>query len=213
MKKLSGKKAIVTVGPTIERIDPVRYISNFSSGKQGYAIAGALADNGAEVILIAANVKLDEPKNMAKIVRVESAAEMLSACEENLPCDIAVFSAAVCDFRVENISAQKIKKKPGEDRMTISLVKNPDILATIGNHKNRPGLVIGFAAETENLIDNAKAKLVNKNCDFILANDISKNVFGQDENQMVCVSRNHIEEWPRMSKNMVAERIVEIIFK
>src|SRR5262249_10932852 len=169
---LAGKRILVTSGPTNEPIDPVRYIANRSSGKQGHAIAAAAAAAGADVVLVSGPVNLPDPPGL-KIVKVETAREMLKAVEQALPADVAVFAAAVADWRAEHSSDNKIKKQPGQTP-TLKLTENPDILATIAHRKTeRPKLVIGFAAETDDLIANAKAKLAKKGCDWILANDVS----------------------------------------
>ncbi len=207
---LSNFKAIVTAGATIEAIDPVRFISNRSSGKQGYAIAEALAGAGAQVTLIS-GAALPAPANV-KLLRITSAQEMLEACEKSLPADIAVFTAAVSDFRPESTAGNKIKKKPGAAAPVLKLAENPDILKTISNHKKRPNLVIGFAAETENLEKNAKEKLARKNCDWILANDVSDGkVFDSDMNEILFVSAKENESWGSMSKQSVAQKLVEKI--
>ncbi len=203
-------KAIVTSGPTRERLDPVRYISNYSSGKQGHAIAAALAKKGFEVTLISGHVNLPEIVGV-KVIHVESAVEMLEACEKSLPVNVAIFAAAVSDWRAEKISPHKLKKEDGEDIQQITLVKNPDILATISRHKKRPKLVIGFAAETENLVENSVKKLHSKGCDWILANDVGQGVFGKDDNQITLISKIGIEPWPKMSKKEVAEKLVATI--
>ncbi len=207
---LAGKKALVTAGATIEEIDPVRFISNKSSGKQGYAIAEALALAGADVILVS-GASLPVPSNV-KIVKISSAQEMLEACEKSLPVDIAVFTAAVSDFRPQDTSKSKIKKKPGAAAPILKLTENPDILKTISTHKKRPQLVIGFAAETENLENNAREKLARKKCDWILANDVSGGkVFDSDMNEILFVSANKNENWGRISKQSVAQKLVEKI--
>lgn len=200
-------KAIVTSGPTRERIDPVRYISNDSSGKQGYAIADALAKNGVEVVLISGIVNIVAPDNV-KLIKIETAHQMLAACEAELPADVAVFAAAVCDWRVENIAPNKLKKTDKTDNLTLNLIKNPDILANISSHTNRPKLVVGFAAETENLLENASCKLQKKGCDWIVANDVSQGVFGSDNNKITLLTKNSHEEWDKMSKEEVAARLV-----
>lgn len=200
-------KVIVTAGPTHEPIDPVRFIGNRSSGKQGYAIAKSLHDAGLDVTLISGpTCLLDIPG--VKMTRIETAKEMLQATQNALPADIAICVAAVADWAPE-FSDQKIKKGTSEPQ--IKLTQNPDILKTISNHENRPKLVIGFAAETENLLDNAKAKLAKKSCDWILANNVSQNVFGQDENHVYLVSEAKTEDWQSMSKTAIAEKLVEEI--
>ena len=208
---LVGKTAIVTAGATIEAIDPVRYLSNHSSGKQGYAVATALAAAGASVTLVSGPTALDAPHNVT-FVKVATAQEMLVAVEKNLPVDIGVFTAAVADFRPENIAENKIKKTPGKTAPSLQLVENPDILKTISNHAKRPKLVIGFAAETEDLEKNAAEKLKTKNCDWILANDVyGGKVFSQDTTEILFVTADKQEKWGKMSKQDVAHKLVENI--
>ncbi len=208
---LHNRTAIVTAGATREAIDPVRFLSNNSSGKQGYAIAEALADSGVRVTLISGQAAIAAPAN-ATLIKVTNAQEMLAAVEKTLPTDIAVFTAAVADFRPQKIAKSKIKKKSGEAAPVLQLVENPDILKTISNHKKRPKLVIGFAAETENLEKNAKDKRKNKNCDWILANDVSGGkVFEQDNTDILFVSEQKSESWGEMSKQEVAKKLVEKI--
>ncbi len=206
---LSGRHVIVTSGPTHEPIDPVRYIANRSSGRQGHAIAAALAGLGARVTLVSGPVTVPDPADVT-VVRVESAREMLDACQSALPADAAVFAAAVADWRVANASDGKIKKRPGVAAPTLELVPNPDILATIaaaGPH--RPRVVVGFAAETDDLLANAQAKLVRKNADFIVANDVSPEtgIMGGTENAVHLISASGVEEWPRLAKHEVAQRL------
>ena len=206
---LSGKRALVTSGPTHEPIDPVRYIANRSSGKQGHAIAAALAKLGAETVLVSGPTHEPDPLGV-RTVHIETAAEMLAACEANLPVDIAVCAAAVADWRVAELGGQKLKKEAGKEPPALKLATNPDILATLSAAgTKRPRLVIGFAAETEKLIEHAKAKLTRKGCDWILANDVSpaNNVFGGDSNHVHLVSAQGSEEWPRLSKLDVAARL------
>lgn len=189
-KPLAGKKVVITAGPTKEAIDPVRFISNHSSGKMGYAIADAASNLGAEVVLISGPVSIPAPTSV-KLVNVISAEDMLSATENHIPhCDIFISCAAVADFRCKNISEQKIKKTGDTDSMTIELVKNPDILSTVGHLSNRPGLVVGFAAETQNVEENALKKLKSKNADMIIANNVSdKSVgFNSDNNSITIYS-------------------------
>ena len=207
---LKGKHVLVTAGPTHEPIDPVRYIANRSSGKQGYAIAEAAASAGAVVTLISGPVNLAAPRNV-NIINVESARDMLAAVERALPADIAVFAAAVADWRVANAGEQKIKKKPGQATPELSLTENPDILSTIAHRTSgRPGLVIGFAAETENVEANAKSKLARKGCDWILANDVSPGtgVMGGDNNTIQLVTPSGTELWPPQSKENVAAMLI-----
>ena len=208
--RLAGRRVLVTSGPTHEPIDPVRYIANRSSGKQGHAIAAAAAAAGADVTLVSGPVQVPDPQGV-RIVKVESAREMLDAVERALPADVAIFVAAVADWRVANAAQQKLKKKPGKSTPELPLVENPDILATIAKRKSqRPKLVIGFAAETENIAANAKAKLAKKGCDWILANDVSpqSGVMGGDRNMITLVRASGMETWPPQSKEEVAFRLV-----
>ena len=206
---LAGRHVIVTSGPTHEPIDPVRYIANRSSGRQGHAIAGALASLGARVTLVSGPVTVPDPAGVA-VVRVETAREMLDACVNALPADAAVFAAAVADWRVANASDGKIKKKAGAAAPTFELVPNPDILATIAAAgPRRPRVVVGFAAETSDLLANAGEKLVRKNADFIVANDVSPEtgIMGGLENAVHLISASGVEEWPRLAKDAVARRL------
>lgn len=205
---LSGRHALVTSGPTFEAIDPVRFIGNRSSGKQGHAIAGALARLGARVTLVSGPVALADPDGVS-VRRVESADQMLAACLAALPADIAVCAAAVADWKVAAIAGQKLKKVKGGDPPSLALTANPDILATLGHHAQRPKLVIGFAAETEKLIDHARAKLQAKGCDLILANDVSaeRGIFGGDRNEVHLVGKHETVAWPPMSKIEIADRL------
>jgi phosphopantothenoylcysteine decarboxylase/phosphopantothenate--cysteine ligase len=209
---LSGKRVLVTSGPTHEPIDPVRFIANRSSGKQGHAIATAAAAAGADVVLVSGPVDLPAPPGLA-VVKVETAQEMLSAVEQALPADVAVFAAAVADWRVARRSNSKIKKQNGGPQQ-LALVENPDILSTIA-HRNsgRPRLVIGFAAETDDVIANAKTKLAKKGCDWILANDVSPEtgIMGGDANTVQLITASGVESWPPQSKDAVAQKLVERI--
>ena len=208
--RLQGRRVLVTSGPTHEPIDPVRYIANRSSGKQGHGIAAAAVDAGADVTLISGPVNLPDPPG-AKVIKVESAREMLRAVESALPADVAIFAAAVADWRIANAGVQKLKKQPGHTTPEFALVENPDILATIAGRKTqRPKLVIGFAAETENVVANAKAKLARKHCDWILANDVSpqSGVMGGDRNTITLVRASGVEAWPPQSKDAVATKLV-----
>jgi phosphopantothenoylcysteine decarboxylase/phosphopantothenate--cysteine ligase len=208
-RPLAGRKVVITAGPTREPIDPVRYISNQSSGKQGYAIAAAAVALGAEVVLVSGPTSLAIPPG-AQLRPVETAAEMLKVCEEELPCDIAIFTAAVADWRVAAVSGQKIKKGAGGPP-PLALTENPDILKTIAQRKTaRPRICVGFAAETERVIDNARAKLAAKGCDLVVANDVSAGggVFGGDRNQVHLVSAAGVESWPAMSKDEVGRRLM-----
>ncbi len=212
-KPLAGKRAVITSGPTREDIDPVRYISNHSSGKQGHAIAAALADAGADVILVSGPVGLDDPADVT-MVNVTSALDMQQAVERSLPADIAIFVAAVADWRVDSQASEKIKKSNDGRLPALKFVENPDILKSVGTLKNgRPDLVIGFAAETENLVDNARIKLAKKGADWIVANDVSpeNDVFGGDQNSVVLISKSSDEPWPKASKEEVARRLLEKI--
>ena len=206
--RLSGLKALVTAGPTHEPIDPVRYIANHSSGKQGYAIAAALADAGAETVLVSGPVDLAPPPRI-KLVRVETARQMWTACEAQLPADIAVCSAAVADWRPETAANAKLKKRDAPS--TIKLTENPDILASLARHAKRPSLVVGFAAETDDLIANATAKRIAKGCDWIVANDVSAGVMGSDKNRVHIITAKGAEGWPEMSKTDVARRLASLI--
>jgi phosphopantothenoylcysteine decarboxylase/phosphopantothenate--cysteine ligase len=210
---LSGRHALVTSGPTHEPIDPVRYLANRSSGRQGHAIAAALAELGARVTLVTGPVSVPDPPGVA-VRRVETARDMLQACQSALPADIAVFAAAVADWRVESESVGKIKKQPGIAPPSLSLVANPDILATIAAAGPcRPRLVVGFAAETGDLMANAQAKLARKNADWIVANDVSPatGIMGGAENLVHIVSAAGIEAWPRLAKQDVARRLARRI--
>jgi phosphopantothenoylcysteine decarboxylase/phosphopantothenate--cysteine ligase len=214
-RPLAGKRVLITAGPTHEPIDPVRYIANRYSGRQGFAIAAAAQAAGAEVILISGPVELDDPAGMS-VKHVESARDMLHGVEAALPVDIAIFAAAVADWRVANAGEQKLKKTSA-GMPPLQLVENPDILATISKlREQRPPLVIGFAAETEHLIDNAKAKLARKGCDWIVANDVSPatGVMGGDRNTVHLLTRDavslgiHVDSWPAMTKEQVASALV-----
>lgn len=211
-KPLSGKKVIVTSGPTHEPIDPVRYIANRSSGKQGHALAAALARLGADVRLVSGPVTIADPAGV-KTVHVESAREMRDAVEQLLPADAAVFVAAVADWRTDNAAGEKIKKVAGEGAPTLKMVENPDILAGVGHHARRPFLVVGFAAETQDVLKNAQAKLAKKGADFIVANDVSHEggVMGGDRNRVRIVSKTGVDEWPDLSKEEVATRLAALI--
>jgi phosphopantothenoylcysteine decarboxylase/phosphopantothenate--cysteine ligase len=205
-RPLAGKRAVVTAGPTAEPIDPVRVITNRSSGKQGYAIAGALAALGAEVVLVSGPTALAAPAGV-KRVDVETAEEMLLACEAALPADIAVCVAAVADWRPETADGKKIKKGAGGPP-PIALVENPDILASLSKGKARPKLVIGFAAETDDVEVNARVKLGKKGCDWIVANDVSvEGTMGGDANAVSIVTVKGIERWDRAPKAEVARRL------
>ncbi|UOM36426.1 bifunctional phosphopantothenoylcysteine decarboxylase/phosphopantothenate--cysteine ligase CoaBC [Acuticoccus sp. I52.16.1] len=201
---LAGRHAVVTSGPTHEPIDPVRYIANRSSGRQGHAIAAALAAAGARVTLVSGPVTIPAPAGV-DLVAVESARDMLAAVEAALPADIAVMAAAVADFRVD-AAPHKMKKTDGPPVLT--LTENPDILATVSASSARPRLVVGFAAETQNVVAYARDKLARKGCDWIVANDVSADVFGGTENTVHLVSEDRVEDWPRLSKEEVGTRLV-----
>jgi phosphopantothenoylcysteine decarboxylase/phosphopantothenate--cysteine ligase len=210
VQSLRGKRALITSGPTHEPIDPVRYIANRSSGKQGHAIAAAAAAAGADVMLVSGPVTVPDPPAV-KVIKVETAREMLQAVEHALPVDVAIFAAAVADWRVANAGKQKLKKQAGKTTPELSLMENPDILATIAKRKTqRPKLVIGFAAETENVAANAKTKLASKGCDWILANDVSpqSGVMGSDRNTITLVRASGVEAWPPQSKDEVAATLI-----
>ncbi|MBY5314093.1 bifunctional phosphopantothenoylcysteine decarboxylase/phosphopantothenate--cysteine ligase CoaBC [Rhizobium leguminosarum] len=213
-KPLKGRKAIVTSGPTHEPIDPVRYIANRSSGRQGHAIAAALAKLGAEVTLVSGPVTIADPVGVS-VVHVERAEEMRDAVLAALPADIAVMVAAVADWRVASAADQKLKKHPGESIPTLALTENPDILKTVGHHTMRPKLVIGFAAETQDVESNAKAKLERKGADMIVANDVSPatGIMGGSRNRVKLVRRDGVEQWPDLAKEEVAERLAALIAK
>jgi phosphopantothenoylcysteine decarboxylase/phosphopantothenate--cysteine ligase len=206
---LAGFKALVTAGPTQEPLDPVRFIANRSSGKQGYAIADALAKAGADTTLVSGPVELVAPHHV-KLVKVTTAREMLAACENALPVDIGVFTAAVADWRPEIVANNKMKKREGGSVPDIRLAQNPDILATIAQGGKRPRLAIGFAAETDDVVANAKIKLAKKNADWIVANDVSPHtgIMGGDKNSVHLVSRSGVEDWPEMKKSEVGARLV-----
>jgi phosphopantothenoylcysteine decarboxylase / phosphopantothenate---cysteine ligase len=210
--RLAGVKALVTAGPTQEPLDPVRYIANRSSGKQGYAIAGALALAGAETTLVSGPVELVPPAGV-KLLKVTTAREMLAAAESVLPVDVAVMTAAVADWRPQIAANNKIKKGDDTTAPTIPLIENPDILATLAAHAKRPRLLIGFAAETENVIAHAKAKLARKGCDWIVANDVSPStgIMGGDRNTVHIVTATGIEDWPDLSKAEVGIRLADRI--
>jgi len=212
-KPLKGKHVLITAGPTREPIDPVRYLSNHSSGKQGYGVARACAALGADVTLVSGPVDIAPPQGV-NTVQVETARDMLTACENTLPADVFIAVAAVTDWRPMQSSPQKIKTNK-QDMPPLALTENPDILHTIANAKTRPKLVIGFAAETENVVKYANAKLITKNCDMIVANDVSGDVMGGDSNTMIIVTKDgaepRVEKWPLMSKHKCAEALAQKI--
>ncbi len=208
---LKGRRALITSGPTYEPIDPVRFIGNRSSGKQGHAIAAALAALGAEAVLVTGPTRLADPPGV-KVTHIETAQEMLAACQAALPVDIAVCAAAVADWRTAEQRNQKIKKNG--KLPSLELIENPDILATLAARgSRRPGLVVGFAAETENVVANATAKRKKKGCDWIVANDVSEatGTFGGDANTVHLIDAAGAETWPRLAKDEVARRLAERI--
>ncbi len=203
---LAGMRALVTAGPTREPVDPVRFLANQSSGKQGYAIADALARAGAQTTLISGPVSLASPEGV-KMMRVTTAREMLAACEASLPADVLVMAAAVADWRPDIAANSKIKKSTDRVVPLIKLVENPDILATLAASANRPRLVIGFAAETDDVVENAVAKRARKGADWIIANDVSGDVMGGERNRVHLVSAQGVEDWPDMTKAEVGARL------
>ncbi|CAN1525297.1 Dfp Phosphopantothenoylcysteine synthetase/decarboxylase [Caulobacteraceae bacterium] len=210
-KPLKGKRAIVTAGPTLEALDPIRFLSNRSSGKQGYAIAQALAEAGAEVTLVSGPTALNDVPGVT-MARVESARDMLAACQAALPADIFVAVAAVADWRPEAKADVKLKLKGDAKAPAMNLVENPDILATIAQAgSNRPNLVIGFAAETHDVVAYATAKRAKKGCDWVVANDVSGNVMGGESNQIMLVTADGQQSWPEAPKGQIAERLVAAI--
>ena len=211
-KPLAGRRIIVTSGPTHEPIDPVRYIANRSSGKQGHAIAAALARLGADVRLVSGPVAIADPAGV-KTIHIETARQMRDAVEQLLPADAAVFVAAVADWRPDGEAGEKIKKISGKGPPPLGMVENPDILAGIGHHAQRPYLVVGFAAETQNLLENATAKLEKKGADFIVANDVAAGtgVMGGDLNRVSIVSKAGVDAWPQLGKDEVATRLAALI--
>ncbi|MFZ1816010.1 MAG: bifunctional phosphopantothenoylcysteine decarboxylase/phosphopantothenate--cysteine ligase CoaBC [Rhizobiaceae bacterium] len=211
-RPLKGIRAIVTSGPTHEPIDPVRYIANRSSGKQGHAIAEALAAAGAEVILVSGPVSIPDPAGVTA-VHVESARDMLAAVDAAMPADLAVMVAAVADWRTVTAAGQKMKKENGKGPAQLELTENPDILKTVGHHKSRPRLVIGFAAETHEVDVHARGKLERKNADWIVANDVSPQtgIMGGDNNSVRIISRDGVDVWPELAKQEVANRLVSRI--
>jgi phosphopantothenoylcysteine decarboxylase / phosphopantothenate---cysteine ligase len=212
-RPLAGRQALVTSGPTHEPIDPVRYIANRSSGRQGHAIAAALSMLGAGVTLVSGPVGIADPPGVT-VRHTETAQEMLDACLSALPADVAVCAAAVADWRVAREAGSKIKKVPGAAPPALELVPNPDILATLSvPGPRRPRLVVGFAAETDDLLANARAKRARKGCDWIVANDVSASsgIMGGEENAVHLITAAGIEDWPRLPKQDVARRLAERI--
>lgn len=206
---LAKMRVLITAGPTRETIDPVRFLSNHSSGKQGYAIAEALIRLGANVTLISGPTSLIPPKGLKKFSPITTADEMLKCAEDSLPCEIAICTAAVVDWKIEKPFSQKLKKS--NNPPSFQFVPTPDILKTLSCHKQRPPLLIGFAAETENVIENAITKHQLKNIDWILANDVSQNVFGSDENTVHFIDNHHQENWPKLSKKDIATKLAQKI--
>jgi phosphopantothenoylcysteine decarboxylase / phosphopantothenate---cysteine ligase len=207
-KPLAGRHALVTAGPTLEAIDPVRFLSNRSSGKQGYAIAAALAEQGAKVTLVSGPTALEAPVGVT-LKRVESAREMLAACQAALPADIFVAVAAVADWRSQTVATQKLKLKGQGSAASLELVENPDILATIAQDTaRRPTLVIGFAAETQNIDDFGDAKRTKKGCDWVVANDVSGDVMGGDNNAVTLITSTGRQTWERATKQSIAAQLV-----
>ena len=214
-QSLAGKTAIITAGPTVEPIDSVRFIANHSSGKQSYAIAAALAARGASVTLISGPVALPTPPRL-QLVSVQTALDMQAAVNAALPADIAICAAAVADWRVAEAHHAKLKKPDHHTNthMQLSLIENPDILATLGQSDQRPTLLIGFAAETEDVLENATAKRCRKKCDWIVANQVGATddpVFGSDQNHITLISETAVENWPRMLKTELAEKLADRI--
>ena len=208
-QSLNGKHILITAGPTREPIDPVRYLSNRSSGKQGYAIAKACAELGAKISLVSGPVSLTPPEGV-ECIQIETAREMLAACEQSLPADVFISVAAVADWRPAQVFSKKIKKNK-QTVPTLKLTENPDILKTLSTHKNRPDLVIGFAAETNDVLAHAQAKLVRKQCDWIIANDVSGDVMGGDENTVILITKDDTQHWPKQSKQHAARQLAALI--
>jgi len=210
-RPLVGRRILVTAGPTVEPIDPVRFIANRSSGKQGFAIAGALADLGAEVVLVAGPVDLPTPAGVSRI-NVETARDMLAACQAQSSLDAAVMVAAVADWRPSEAASEKIKKTAGSAPQSLTLIENPDLLAILSKPgPDRPRLVIGFAAETDHVLEHATAKLARKGCDWIVANDVSGDVMGGADNAVSIVTSSGVDSWPRQPKAEVAKRLAQRI--
>jgi len=208
-KELSGLTAVVTAGPSIEMIDPVRYLSNFSSGIQGYEIAKSLHNHGAKVTLVTGKTSLEEPKDI-EIIKVTNAEEFYKICVSKLPYDIFVSTAAISDWRVKKKFSNKIKKNKNE--INLVLKENIDVLKNISKNKKKPKLVIGFSAETKNLIDFSKNKLFKKGCDWIIANNVKTQlVFGSNYNQVSFITKNKVEYWRKMKKSEVAKKITKKI--
>lgn len=213
--RMINKTLLLTAGPTYEPIDPVRFIGNRSSGKQGIAVAKVFAEEGFKVYLVVGPVNeylLKDLPDSVEVIRVQTAREMLEASLQHINVDIAIHTAAVSDYRPETIFDHKIKKGSGITLNDVKFVENPDILATFSKHPNRPKLVIGFAAETNNLIENAKAKLDKKGCDYIIANDVSNGKgFGKDVNKLYIVSKNNIVETEETDKYLTVKKLLEVL--
>ncbi|RYD43324.1 MAG: bifunctional phosphopantothenoylcysteine decarboxylase/phosphopantothenate synthase [Sphingomonadales bacterium] len=209
-RPLYGRRILITAGPTHEPIDPVRYIANRSSGKQGFAIAAAVAEAGAEVLLIAGPVPLPTPPGVIR-VDVETAVEMASEVEKGLPVDAAIMVAAVADWRAADTAVQKIKKDGSGAVPPLALAENPDILAGLAKSRERPKLLVGFAAETNDVIAHAQAKLVRKGCDWIVANDVSADPMGGESNRVHIISKDGVDSWDRLPKDAVARKLMEKI--
>jgi phosphopantothenoylcysteine decarboxylase/phosphopantothenate--cysteine ligase len=208
-KLLSGLKVLITAGPSIERIDPIRFISNFSTGVQGYEIANHISDYGADTTLISGPTQLEEPKN-SKVIKVESSEEFYTQVESRLPCDVFISVAAISDWKIKKYSKNKIKKRI--NKLNLEFIRNDDVLGRVSLHNHRPKLVIGFSAETEDLIVNSKKKLYQKKCDWIIANKISENMgFGDVKNKISFIEKNNLENWPAMNKNQIAKKITKKI--
>lgn len=208
-KLLSGLKVIITAGPSVERIDPVRFISNYSTGFQGYEIANNLSDYGADTFLISGPTKLEKPKNL-KVINVESCQEFYSQVESRLPCDIFISVAAISDWKIRKYSNNKIKNKL--NKLKLEFTRNDDILGKVSIHPHRPKLVIGFSAETQDLITNSKKKLNQKKCDWIIANKVSEKMgFGDVKNKIAFIEKNNLENWPSMNKRQIAKKITKKI--
>lgn len=208
-KLLSGLKVIITAGPSVERIDPVRFISNYSTGFQGYEIANNLSDYGADTFLISGPTKLEKPKNL-KVINVESCQEFYNQVESRLPCDIFISVAAISDWKIRKYSNNKIKNKL--NKLKLEFTRNDDILGKVSIHPHRPRLVIGFSAETQDLITNSKKKLNQKKCDWIIANKVSEKMgFGDVKNKIAFIEKNNLENWPSMNKRQIAKKITKKI--
>ncbi|MGH6651686.1 MAG: bifunctional phosphopantothenoylcysteine decarboxylase/phosphopantothenate--cysteine ligase CoaBC [Sphingopyxis sp.] len=209
-RPLHGRRILITAGPTHEPIDPVRYIANRSSGKQGFAIAAAAVEAGAEVLLVAGPVPLPTPPGVVR-VDVETAREMATEVEAGLPVDAAIMVAAVADWRAADTSSQKIKKDSSGQVPPLALAENPDILASVAKSAQRPPLLVGFAAETNDVLTHAQAKLDRKGCDWIVANDVAADPMGGETNQVHIVSKNGVHSWDRLPKEVVARKLMEKI--